>query len=231
MWFWKRRRLMRMPWYHDFSALGIATPQRGGIYQGNQPPKVKVLFPYIQRAVEMCKASGACRGVELFCADALYSHYALQCGADHMTGVDLGLERGGGLPVHLEQAVLMGELLKHPERLSVQAQDVHSVTGTYDVVICAGGLYHIQDTREYLHRLRKMTRTAMVVQSAVTLENNDPDYFEAPVAERPHGSRFSFAWLERTLREAGFEIVASDRNEITGNAHPNDRGSAYFLCR
>jgi hypothetical protein len=118
MWGLRRRRLMRTPWYHDFSELGIQTPQRDGIYPANQPPKVQVLFPCIRRAVALCKAGGSCRAVELFCADGLYGD-----------------------------------------------------------------------------------------------------------------SRFSFAWLQRSLRGAGFEVLMADRNELVGNPHPNDRGSAYFLCR
>jgi hypothetical protein len=222
---------MRTPWYHDFSELGIHTPQRDGIYSANQPPKVQVLFPYIRRAVDLCEAAGSCHGVELFCADGLYAHFALKCGAQSMLGVDLGLERGGGLPVHLEQATQIGKLLGHGERATFKAQDVHDVTGTYDLVICAGGLYHLRDPAAYLNRLRDMTRTALVLQSAVTLENEDPGYVESPIPERLHGSRFSFAWLQRSLRDAGFEVLMADRNELVGNPHPNDRGSAYFLCR
>jgi hypothetical protein len=102
---------------------------------------------------------------------------------------------------------------------------------TYDLVLCAGGLYHLERPNVFLELLRPVTRGYLVVQSVVTLETEDPSYFISPTPGLRHGSRFTHAGLERWLVEAGWQILAQDRNELPGNKLARDRGSSYFLCQ
>ena len=227
-----RRRALRAelahPWYHDFAVLGVPTPQAEGIFGPNQQAKQDILFRLIDRAVEL--SGHTPQGLELFCADGFYSHYALEHGARHMTGVDLGDTQSAGNPMHLRQARAMTRLLRHEGRAEFRAQDVFDVTGEYDFAICAGGLYHVSDPAALLARLREMVRGALVVQTVYSLARTDPDYFESPAPGQTWGCRFSYERLLGMLSESGWTVVEATANELGGNARPEDRGSAYALC-
>jgi 2-polyprenyl-3-methyl-5-hydroxy-6-metoxy-1,4-benzoquinol methylase len=230
---WPRRRRrfaeeLERPWYHDFSALGVPTPQQEGIFGPNQQAKQAILFSYIDTAI--AQAGPEPRGLELFCADGYYSHYALEHGAAHMTGVDLGDEQSAGHPIQLRQADAMTVLLGHEGRAEFRRENVFDVSGVYDFGICAGGLYHVSEPDVLLRKLTANIRSAMVVQTVYSLAEESADYFEAPAPGQTWGSRFSYGYLLAMLAAAGWTVLESTTNELGGNARPQDRGSAYALC-
>jgi hypothetical protein len=222
------REELEHPWYHDFSALGLPTKQADGIFGPNQHAKQAILFDYIDKAINRCGPEP--RGLELFCADGFYSHYALQHGARHMTGVDLGDTQSAGDPIHLRQATAMTALLRHEGRADFRQEDVFTVSGQYDFAICAGGLYHVSDPHALVRKLRTNARTALVVQTVYSLAETSADYFETPAPGQTWGCRFSYGHLLTMLADAGWDVVESTTNELGGNARPQDRGSAYALC-
>ena len=230
---WARRQQefqeeLAHPWYHDCVDLGRPTPQAEGIFGPNQISKQAILFDYIGKAITI--AGPQPRGLEMFCADGIYSHYALQHGAAYMTGVDLGDPQSAGSPMHLRQAAAMTDLLGHQGRAEFRRQDVFDITGGYDFVICAGGLYHIADPGALLRKIRGIARSALVVQTVYSLAESAADYFEAPAPGQTWGCRFSVDYLHATLRDSGWTVVESTHNELAGNSNPRDRGSAYALC-
>lgn len=230
---WPRRRQrfveeLEHPWYHDFSALGVSTKQAEGIFGPNQQAKQATLFSYVDKAIAL--AGPQPRGLELFCADGYYSHYALEHGAAHMTGVDLGDEQSAGHPIQLRQADAMTALLGHEGRAEFRRENVFDVSGLYDFAICAGGLYHVSEPDVLLRKLIANVRTAMVVQTVYSLAETSADYFETPAPGQTWGCRFSYGYLLTMLAEAGWTVLESTTNELGGNARPQDRGSAYALC-
>jgi hypothetical protein len=229
---WPRRTRFREelehPWYHDFAVLGVPTPQAEGIFGPNQQAKQGILFSLIDGAIRRSDADPT--GLELFCADGFYSHYALQHGARHMTGVDLGDAQSAGSSMHLRQAEAMTVLLGHEGRADFRPQDVFDVQDKVDFVICAGGLYHVSDPAALLRRTRSMARSALVVQTVYSLAQTSPDYFETPAPGQTWGCRFSLDHLVRMLDESGWDVIDSTINELGGNARAEDRGSFYALC-
>ncbi len=238
-WMWPRRgrddefnmEPLGCPWYHDFAPLGRPTIQAEGIFGPNQAAKQNTLFYYIRRAIELCP-EGRHRptGVELFCADGFYSHYALQHGARHMTGVDLGEPQSAGDPIHLRQAQAMTSLLGHSGRADFRRQDVHDVTGDYDFAICAGGLYHLSDPGLLLRHIHTHTHGPLILQTVYSLADRSPAYFQAPAPGWTWGCRFSVAYLMSMLRDSGWKVLDATNNELEGNTRPQDRGSIYALC-
>jgi hypothetical protein len=101
----------------------------------------------------------------------------------------------------------------------------------YDLVLCAGGLYHVSDPARLLQAVRRVARGHLVVQSVVTLETEDPGYFVQPAKGWQHGCRFTHAWLRARLEALDWQVLEEARAELPGNHRLHDRGSSFFLCR
>jgi hypothetical protein len=217
-------RLLATRWYHDFSELGFRTPQKHGAYRRNQETKQPVLFAMIDRALEICRARpGPIRVLELFCADGFYAHRALQGGATEALGVDLSRRP-------LEQARLAARLLGLERAARFERCDVFDVKGEFELGICAGGLYHLEDPAALLRKLRAQVHHSLVVQTVYSLARSDADYFETPAPGWTWGCRFSRERFLGLLRESGWRALEVAANELAGNSRLEDRGSIYALC-
>jgi hypothetical protein len=215
-----------MQFFHDFSVLGLRLPQLPGMYALNQRAKEPLIVGYMLYAMGKLKARDV-RPLtvgELFCADAYYSFVARRFGADRCDGFDN--DRDG----HLEQAHFAAALLNETN-VGIHKTDVFDMPADYQasIVVNAGGLYHVADPLRVLEQSFAMARDYLIVQSVVSLANEDETYFETPAPGWTWGCRFSFAFLRREIEKRGYAIVDSDRNVLTGNDRPEDRGSAYFL--
>ena len=62
----------------------------------------------------------------------------------------------------------------------------------------------------------------------VTLENDDPDYYEAPAPGWDWGNRFSRSSFDRALRERVTGIVDTHFN-LLANRSPVSQGCVYYL--
>ncbi len=120
------------------------------------------------------------------------------------------------------------------EGISFRREDVRAFLEqspeSYDLVLCAGGLYHISDPVRLLQQLRTIARRYTVIQSVVTLETEDAGYFVEPAPGWQHGCRFTHAWLGERLCEQGWRLLAESRAELPGNRRLHDRGASFFLC-
>lgn len=218
--------LLADPWYHNFEVLGFNTPFKPNhwFYRQNQECKQGPLFDLINRAIQLCKIKGeTTKGVELFCADGFYSNFALRCGAESIYGIDTDGHE-------IEKARLMARLLGNSKKAKFEQGDVFGLSGNYDFGICAGGLYHLSDPAALLASLLGKIKVALVIQTVVSIANTSPDYFETPAPGWNWGCRFSYDYLLRIVREAGWIIQDEFRNEFTALDRPEDKGSAYLLC-
>jgi hypothetical protein len=212
--------------YHDFRVLGLDLPQLPGAYAQNQASKAPLILGYLLFAMGKARA----RGVnpltvgELFCADAYYSFIARRFGADRSDAFDN--DRDG----YLEQARVVRELLKETN-VGIHKTDLFDMPSKYraSIILNAGGLYHVTDPLRALERSYAMCQHYLIVQTVVSLATEADDYFETPAPGWTWGSRFSYAFLRREITKRGYRIVDTDRNVLTGNERPEDRGSAYFL--
>lgn len=190
------------------------------------------MFKMIDRALTLCGESdnASISAVELFCADGFYSNYTASKGVGQVSGVDLdgdSVERRSGV---LEQAQLVTRLLGNSDIISFRKADVLHIDGIYDICICAGGLYHMTNPEKLLKKLCAQVKRAMILQTVVSLENDDPTYFVSPAPGLSWGCRFSCLYLEKMLERTGWKIVEKSFNELPGNIRSCDRGSVYMLC-
>ena len=214
-------------WYHDFSKLGLETPQRPGIYGPNQRCKEWMIVSYLLMAMEYVRReSGRSPTVlELFCADGYYSHVAAHWGASRVKGIDKD-------PTEISFAQEASKRLLHDSICEFEIGDVfEKIRGGFDILLCAGGLYHLSDPKALLIKIREMAPKYLICQSVVTLATDEERYFESPAPGWTWGCRFTSAGLKRMLRDSGFEILHAYENELFGNERREDRGSAYALCR
>lgn len=101
----------------------------------------------------------------------------------------------------------------------------------YDLVLCAGGLYHIDAPGRLLEMVGRVGSRYVVIQTVVTLETEDADYFVEPAPGWQHGCRFTHAWLRECIAALGWRVEAEARADLPGNRSLRDRGSSFFLCR
>lgn len=224
-------------WYHDFTILGLPTFQlQGDGAKEAQEDKQYIIFDYIKRAVEYIKQNfqeeSQITGVELFCADGFYSNYSVQNGIDSMVGIDLEdlSGEGGKRSSVLDQARLATKLLNNSEKVQFQKGDVFDLKDSYDICLCLGGLYHLEDPEKLISLLKNKIKKVLIIQTVVSIETEDENYFETPCPGWNWGCRFSHNYLKKMLDRNGWKIIKEDRNEITWNERLCDKGSSYILC-
>lgn len=196
-------------------------------HQVNQAAKEAHIVPFIAQALEALADKDKPTCLDLFCADGYYTcHIARLRPEADITGVDLD-------PDEVARARLMARVLEVPHATFhvIDVWDFVAEAPVYDLVLCTGGLYHLRDPQRFLEQLVPVVGQYLVIQSAITLETEDADYFVSPAPGWRHGSRFTHACLRGWLETLGWEIAAEERNELPGNARSCDRGSSYFLCR
>lgn len=210
-------------WYHDFTVLGLPTPQRWGMFPANQAAKQEPLFRMVDEALQAVRQEAVDPTVlELFCADGFYAIYAAQQGASRALGIDTD-------PREIDKALVAARLLG-VRNVDFRVGDVLTSADRAAIGICAGGLYHLSDPAALLAKLREQISHVLVIQTVFHIGRTEPDYFESPAPGQTWGSRFSWARLLDMTAQSGWQVVRSDRNELTGNDRPEDRGSAYLLC-
>lgn len=222
-------------WYHDFSVLGLKTYQHQSVgYKLHQEIKQKVIFDYINKAIKLCKINNPSpiSAVELFCADGYFLNYSVINGVDQAVGIDLEEESGESEQRRsvLDQARLATKLLGNTERINFYKQDVFLLDKNFDIGICVGGLYHITEPKKLLELLSNKINKYLVVQSVVSLADEDENYFESPAPGWAWGCRFSHKYLLKMLEQTGWVVLEKFRNELLNNTSSSDKGSSYCLC-
>lgn len=223
-------------WYHDFSCMGLKTYQfDDGGYHEAQLDKHKVLFEFIDKAIAIIQRKSKkneVSGVELFCADGFYSNYAVNAGCSSMLGIDLADKSGEGVKrgVVIKQARLVTKLLNNDNEIKFINDDVFNLNKKFQLCLCFGGLYHIENPKKLLQLLRDHVTEVLIIQTIVSLETEDENYFESPAPGWTWGCRFSHANLKNMIKETGWRVIDEKRNEMTYNQRLCDKGSSYLMC-
>ena len=226
-------RLFQRNWYHDFSLLGIKTQQFDDpSYRLSQLQKEKIVIGWINKYIKNQDHKNSMRGVEFFCADAYYSFHALSAGADKMVAIDLAEESGEKRFGILDQAKIIRKILSIDDgTLEIRKFDVTKFEEKCDFVFVLGGLYHIEDPLKLLSNLRSLVVHYVFIQTIVSLENEDPDYFESPAPGWNWGCRFSASWLINSIENLGFKIIESNLETAEYNFALRDRGNLFLVCQ
>ncbi len=209
----------------------------GAEYRLSQEDKESVLFEMLKRAKDEFQNHGGLNlptMVDLFCADAFYSICALKMDlVAHSVGVDLEQLSGeGGIRMGLlQQAATIRQLTGLDQRLDLVNGDVMSYQGEYDLCLCAGGLYHINNPATLIARISTLTRKLLIIQTVIpsNVIESEP-FFVTPAPHWSWGSRFNRKWLESELAKYGWTMLDADVRPMRANVHDWDKLSLTLLC-
>lgn len=216
------------PQYHDYSFLGVENRQLEGIFKKNQLSKEYIIRAYIQLAIAKSKEfiDSEVSFAELFCADGYYTMMASKLGADTCIGIDNNKDGFFTKAVEISKRLQM-------KNVSFVNEDVNNINNleNVDIVANLGGLYHVENPKEILIKSYNMAKKFLIVQTVVSLKNNDSDYFESPAPGWTWGCRYSKESFHKMILDLKFDILDYHFNELEGNDRLEDKGSLYYIIK
>jgi tRNA (mo5U34)-methyltransferase len=183
---------------------GITTPVLGPELSDVHRTRLELLEAPVREALSA--AGPNARVIDLACNEGWFSHRLLEWGASHVLGVDIR-----------PQVIRRAELLRahlgiSQDRLELRCADVFDLNvselGTFDVVLCLGLVYHLENPVGALRIARALTGGICVVESQLTrqnepimLGNGRSDIYEESPAS--YGARVETDWENNMLASAG----------------------------
>ena len=214
------------PLYHSYKIFGVDNEQLGGIYGLNQKAKENIILSYISMALEHVRKGGAdnISFLDMFCADGYYAMAARKFGYTFALGVDN--DRDGFLSYAPHIASRLG--IDFCEFVNLDVNELNTLV-KHDVVANLGGLYHVENPEEILNKSYNLANKYLIVQTVVSMANEDDSYFESPAPGWSWGCRYSKNSFHKMIVDKGWKILHYHFNELTGNTRLEDRGSCYYL--
>ena len=214
--------------YHDFSFFSAKNKQLPGCFHLNQCCKAPIIIAYIAFAIAKSKKNinSSVKFIELFCADGYYAMAAARLGATESYGIDS--DRDG----HFDKADQIAKILaiKNVEFIKSDVNKLDKIgIDNVDIVANIGGIYHVENPEELLIKSYNLTKKFLIVQSVVSMANDNPEYFETPAPGWSWGCRYNKLSFHNMIQKLGFKIVDYHFNELIGNERMADRGSVYYL--
>ena len=204
----------RYPWYHDFEALGVSTPQDTiPTYRRNQELKSRILFPMIDKAILLLNEDGVDRPkiLEYFAADSFFGLYALSRSPEdsELLAVDLGAHSGESQKRAnvLSQGLLIAKCIGLSAHFKQIKKSVFEVNDRCALILNIGGLYHIEQVEELIRMSSLNGARIMIIQTVVHEDRNIRDFFESPAPNWTWGSRFSASWIRNLIMSFGWKIL------------------------
>jgi hypothetical protein len=215
------------PLYHSYRMFGVQNQQLEN-FRVNQMCKEPILLGYIALAIGKSRQSlaDAPSFAELFCADGYFTMLANFLGASPAVGIDNNRDGWSNNMLEVARRLnLQGVRFEHRDVAML------SEYGAYDVVANIGGLYHVTNPVEVLRKSYNLARKFLIVQTVVSMQNNDGDYFVSPAPGWQHGSRYSPQSFVNMVQSQGWRIIDAQFNQLEGNTRIEDRGSVYMLIQ
>jgi SAM-dependent methyltransferase len=143
---------------------GIVTPVIGDELADIHRTRLRLMEPRVREALSA--AGPGASAIDLACNEGWFSHRMLEWGAARVVGVDIR-----------PQLIRRAELVRDhcgisPDRLELRCADVFHLPlaelGTFDVVLCLGLVYHLENPVGAIRIARELTRGVCVIESQLT---------------------------------------------------------------
>jgi len=205
---------------------GVKNEQISEVFEKNQKCKEPIIISYILLALAKSreKLSDEVSFAELFCADGYYAMVARYLGYFKSFGIDNDRDGYFSLAEKIRDSLNLDNVFFIKE-------DVNNLDklDKVNVVANVGGLYHVSNPEEILEKSYNMAKRFLIVQSVVSMTNDDENYFESPAHGWNWGCRFNKNSFHKMIVSKGWKIIDYHFNELEGNERPEDRGSVYYL--
>jgi SAM-dependent methyltransferase len=182
---------------------GITTPVLGPELSDVHRTRLELLEAPVREALS--SAGPNARVIDLACNEGWFSHRLLEWGASYVLGVDIR-----------PQVIRRAELLRahlgiSQDRLELRCADVFDLNvselGTFDVVLCLGLVYHLENPVGAMRIASALTGDICVIESQLTrqnepimLGNGRSDIYEESPAS--YGARVETDWESNMLASA-----------------------------
>ena len=239
----KAKELKRPNWYHDFYIFGIKTTQIPfDYYKKAQICKDKLILPMLKKAINDLKNNKNKQkkyitSCELFCADGYYSQHFIKMKGDHAYGLDICEKSGEGeiRRNNIDHANLIASLLGTSNKCTFLKEDIFNLKGIYSIIICSGGLYHIQDPIGLIMLSINALEIGgyLIIHTITSKERFKKDLnFIAPCPGQAWGCRFTHSWLiDQLLKIDEISIVDIKDEKLTYNSNILNSGVTAILIK
>jgi tRNA (mo5U34)-methyltransferase len=153
------------PWMYDWRLTRrVTTPVLGPELPGIHRTRAEIIEPAVRSALSRT-GSGA-RALDLACNEGWFAHRLLEWGASEVVAVDVRAQ-------NIHRAELIREHFGIPaHRLRLLHADVYDLDadalGRFDVVLCLGLIYHLENPIGALRIARSLTAGTCVVETQTT---------------------------------------------------------------
>ncbi len=148
---------------------GLRTAVKGPEHMSVHLTRASIMEPIVREA--LAAAGPDVTALDLACSEGWFAHRLLDWGARRVLGVDIR-------PENIDRAELVRDRLGiAADRLRFEVADVFDLRperiGTFDVVLCLGLVYHLENPIGALRIARALTRDVCVVESQL-VEPHEP---------------------------------------------------------
>jgi hypothetical protein len=189
------------PWQLDG---GVVTPVLGPELPDIHRTRLALMEGAVRAALSAAGPNATV--IDLACNEGWFSHRVLEWGASRVLGIDIRpqlIRRAELVRAHFEIP---------PERFELRCADVFDLNvselGTFDVVLCLGLIYHLENPIGAMRLARALTRGVCVIESqltrqeeAIVLGNGQSDLYEENLAS--FAARVETDWEGNMLASAG----------------------------
>jgi tRNA (mo5U34)-methyltransferase len=153
------------PWMYRWElAAGLVTPLAGPELADIHETRLELLEEPVRAALAIAPGGGT--AIDLACNEGWFSHRLLDWGARKVLGVDVR-------PSVIRRAELLRDHFGiSPERLELRCSNIFELDactlGAFDVVLCLGLVYHLENPVGALRIARSLTRGVCIIESQLT---------------------------------------------------------------
>jgi len=214
--------------YHDFNRFGFKNKILPGNYLLNQKSKEPIISSYIQYSIAKSKQTTQddVSFAELFAADCYYAMLACHFDVTCSVGVD---NNSHGYSKFVNKIAHAMDI-KNFKFIDCDINNINELERV-DIVANVGGLYHVSNPEEIIVKSYNMSKKFLIIQTVVSMINDDENYFESPAPGWTWGCRFNRVSFNKLIRSLNYNIIDSHFNELEGNDRLEDRGSVYYLIK
>ncbi len=193
---------------------GTITPVLGPELMAIHRTRLALMEAPVRQA--LAAAGPDARVIDLACNEGWFSHRVLEWGASYVLGVDIRprvIRRAELIRAHLNVV---------PERFELRCANVFDLDtvalGAFDVVLCLGLIYHLENPVGALRIARRLTRGLCVIESQLTkhnepimLGNGQSDLYEESPAS--WAARVESDWEHNMLASSGGVVSLTPNRE------------------